>query len=90
MPRRLIINADDFGNAKGSVPAVIALYEADIVTSASAMVNQPLWPKAAAYLRDHPGLGAGVHLVLNGLVGLIQRLVQKWRKGGSAEQHANT
>jgi len=26
----------------------------------------------------------------NGLVGLIQRLVQKWRKGGSAEQHANT
>ena len=26
----------------------------------------------------------------NGVVGLIQRLVQKWRKGGSAEQHANT
>jgi len=26
----------------------------------------------------------------NGLVGLIPRLVQRWRKGGSAEQHANT
>jgi len=26
----------------------------------------------------------------NGLVGLIQGLVQKWRKGGSAGQHANT
>ncbi|GAI47608.1 unnamed protein product [marine sediment metagenome] len=26
----------------------------------------------------------------NGLVGLIPRLVQKWRKGGKAEQHADT
>jgi predicted glycoside hydrolase/deacetylase ChbG (UPF0249 family) len=29
------------------------------------MVNQPHWPEAAAYLRDHPGLGAGAHLVMN-------------------------
>jgi predicted glycoside hydrolase/deacetylase ChbG (UPF0249 family) len=29
------------------------------------MVNQPHWPKAAAYLRAHPDLGAGVHLVMN-------------------------
>ncbi len=65
MTRRLIINADDFGYAKGSVPATIALYEAGIVTSTTAMVNQPCWPDAAAYLRDHPDLGAGVHLVMN-------------------------
>jgi branched-chain amino acid transport system permease protein len=26
----------------------------------------------------------------NGVVGLIERLVQKWRKGGSAEKHADT
>ncbi len=26
----------------------------------------------------------------NGLTGVIQKLVQKWRKGGSAEQHADT
>lgn len=65
MPRRLIINADDFGNPKGSVPATIALYEAGVVTSTTAMVNQPFWVEAAAYLRGHPGLGAGVHLVLN-------------------------
>jgi len=26
----------------------------------------------------------------DGLVGLIQRLVRRWRKGGSVEQHANT
>lgn len=65
MSKRLIINADDFGYAEGSVPATIALHEAGIVTSTTALVNQPHWPEAAAYLRDHPGLGAGVHLVMN-------------------------
>lgn len=65
MTRRLIINADDFGHPEGSVPAIIALYEAGVVTSTTAMTNQPNWPEAAAYLREHPGLGAGVHLVMN-------------------------
>ncbi|MFN2273136.1 MAG: carbohydrate deacetylase [Anaerolineae bacterium] len=65
MSKRLIINADDFGYAEGSVPAIIELYEAGIVTSTTALVNQPHWPEAAAYLREHPGLGAGVHLVMN-------------------------
>jgi len=65
MPRRLVVNADDLGHPDGSVPAIIALYEAGVVTSTTAMVNQPYWPEAAAYLRHHPGLGAGVHLVLN-------------------------
>ena len=65
MSKRLIINADDFGYAEGSVPAIIELYEAGVVTSTTALVNQPHWPEAAAYLREHPGLGAGVHLVMN-------------------------
>jgi predicted glycoside hydrolase/deacetylase ChbG (UPF0249 family) len=65
MSKRLIINADDFGYAEGSVPAIVALYEAGVVTSTTALVNQPHWPEAAVYLRDHPGLGAGVHLVMN-------------------------
>lgn len=65
MHKRLIINADDLGYPAGTVKAVITLYEAGIVTSTTAMVNQPCWPEAAAYLHDHPGLGAGVHLVMN-------------------------
>jgi predicted glycoside hydrolase/deacetylase ChbG (UPF0249 family) len=65
MIKRLIINADDLGHPEGSVPAIIALYEAGIVTSTTAMTNQPNWPEAATYLREHPGLGAGVHLVMN-------------------------
>jgi predicted glycoside hydrolase/deacetylase ChbG (UPF0249 family) len=64
MARRLIINADDLGHPTGTVPAVAELYEAGAVTSTTAMVNQPGWPEAAAYLRDHPKLGAGVHLVM--------------------------
>ena len=35
-------------------------------------------------------LVAAILYLPNGLVGLIPRLVQKWRKGGSAGQHANT
>lgn len=65
MSKQLIINADDLGYPAGTVPAIIELYEAGVVTSTTAMVNQPHWPEAAAYLRDHPGLGAGVHLVMN-------------------------
>lgn len=65
MAKYLIINGDDLGHPEGSVPAIIALYEAGIITSTTAMTNQPNWPEAAAYLRDHPGLGAGVHLVMN-------------------------
>jgi predicted glycoside hydrolase/deacetylase ChbG (UPF0249 family) len=65
MSKRLIVNADDFGYAEGSVPAIVELHEAGLVTSTTALVNQPYWPEAAAYLRDHPGLGAGVHLVMN-------------------------
>jgi predicted glycoside hydrolase/deacetylase ChbG (UPF0249 family) len=61
----LIINADDFGYGDGSVPATIHAYEVGVVTSVTALVNQPHWPEGAAYLRDHPGLGAGVHLVMN-------------------------
>jgi predicted glycoside hydrolase/deacetylase ChbG (UPF0249 family) len=65
MAKRLIINGDDLGHPEGSIPAIIALYEAGVVTSTTAMTNQPNWPEAAVYLRDHPGLGAGVHLVMN-------------------------
>ncbi len=65
MTKHLIINADDLGYPEGTVSAIITLYEAGVVTSTTAMVNQPHWPEAATYLRDHPGLGAGVHLVMN-------------------------
>ena len=63
--KRMIINADDTGAAEGTVEAMIALHQTGALTSISPLVNLPDWPKAAAYLREHPDLGSGVHLVMN-------------------------
>jgi chitin disaccharide deacetylase len=63
--KRLIVNADDFGMDGGVERAIAELHGAGIVSSTSCMTNMPAWPQAAAYLRAHPELGAGVHLVMN-------------------------
>ena len=63
--KRLIINADDFGYDEGVVRGIIDLHRAGAITSTSCMTNMPAWPRAAAYLREHQDLGAGVHLVFN-------------------------
>ena len=63
--KRLIINADDFGHDEGVVRGIIACHQAGAISSTSCMTNMPAWPQAAAYLREHPELGAGVHLVFN-------------------------
>jgi predicted glycoside hydrolase/deacetylase ChbG (UPF0249 family) len=65
MTRYLIVHADDLGHPDGTVEAIFAGFEAGVVTSTSAMVNQPFWPQAAAGLREHPEWDAGVHLVMN-------------------------
>lgn len=63
--KRLIINADDFGYTEGVVRGIIDLHQAGLVSSTSCMTNMPFWPEAAAYLRENPEFGAGVHLVFN-------------------------
>jgi predicted glycoside hydrolase/deacetylase ChbG (UPF0249 family) len=63
--KRLIINADDMGYDNGVVRGIIDLHRAGLITSTSCMANMPAWHLAAAYLREHPDLGAGVHLVFN-------------------------
>ncbi len=63
--KRLIVNADDFGLGQAVQRAIVELHQAGIVSSTSCMPNMPAWPEAAAYLREHPELGAGTHLVMN-------------------------
>lgn len=63
--KRLIINADDFGYDQEVQRGIVDLHQAGLVSSTSCMTNMPAWPEAAAYLRAHPQLGAGVHLVMN-------------------------
>ncbi len=63
-PRRLIVNADDFGRSESINQAVIRAHREGVVTSTSLMVNEPAFAQAVALARDHPRLGLGLHLTL--------------------------
>ena len=62
--RRLIVNADDFGQSPGVNQGIITAHERGIVTSASLMVRWPAAREAAEYARAHPRLGVGLHVDL--------------------------
>jgi predicted glycoside hydrolase/deacetylase ChbG (UPF0249 family) len=62
--RSLIVNADDFGLSEGVNRGIIEAHERGIVTSASLMVLKPAAARAAAYGREHPRFGLGLHLDL--------------------------
>ncbi len=62
--RRLIVNADDFGQSAGVNEGVLCGYDAGIVTSASLMVRWPAAAAAAAAARARPGLSVGLHVDL--------------------------
>jgi len=63
-PRRLIVNADDFGRSAAINAAVIAAHREGILTTASLMVNGAAFDEAVRLARDHPRLGVGLHLSL--------------------------
>lgn len=65
-PRRLIVNADDFGRSAEINEAVVCAHREGILTTASLMVNEPACAEAVALAREHPRLGVGLHLVLAG------------------------
>jgi chitin disaccharide deacetylase len=73
--RRLIVNADDFGQTSGINEAVIRCHETGIVTSASLMVRWPLAAAAAEYARRHPALSVGLHIDLGEWLGRDGRWV---------------
>jgi predicted glycoside hydrolase/deacetylase ChbG (UPF0249 family) len=62
--RRLIVNADDFGQSEGINLGIIETFEKGIVTSASLMVRWPSAEAAASYARKHPKLSVGLHVDL--------------------------
>jgi chitin disaccharide deacetylase len=63
-PRRLIVNADDFGLSAGVNRGIARAHEHGILTSASMMVRAPHAPDAAAYMHVHPALSVGLHVDL--------------------------
>lgn len=62
--RRLIVNADDFGQTPGINAGVIHAHRKGIVTSASLMVRWPAAAPASRYARRHPDLSLGLHVDL--------------------------
>ena len=64
MTRRLITNADDFGDTPGVNAAVLKAHREGILRFASLMVLRPAAAEAARIARDNPGLGVGLHLEL--------------------------
>jgi chitin disaccharide deacetylase len=63
-PRRLIINADDYGLSRGVNTGIIEASEAGVVTSASMIVNLPGFNDAVAHAGSRPALSLGLHLNL--------------------------
>ena len=63
-PRRLIVNADDFGRSASINEAVIRAHREGILTTTSLMVNEPAVEEAVALARDNRTLGVGLHLTL--------------------------
>jgi predicted glycoside hydrolase/deacetylase ChbG (UPF0249 family) len=65
MPKRkLIVNADDWGQSKGINRGIIQSFEQGILTSASFMVRYPAAAEAATYSKRNPRLGIGLHVDL--------------------------
>lgn len=62
---KLVINADDFGYSKGVNLGILEAYKHGVVSSTTMMVNMPGAVHAAALALAHPGLGVGIHLVLD-------------------------
>ena len=62
--RRLIVNADDFGQSHSINEAVIRAHREGILTSASLMVNEEGFKEAIALAKENPRLGVGLHLTL--------------------------
>lgn len=63
-PRRLIVNADDFGRTSAINQAVIESHRRGILTSASLMVNGAAVDEAVRLAHKHPTLAVGLHLTL--------------------------
>lgn len=64
-PRRLIVNADDFGLSAGVNRGIAQAHEHGILTSASMMVRACHAQEAAAYAHAHPELSVGLHVDLS-------------------------
>jgi predicted glycoside hydrolase/deacetylase ChbG (UPF0249 family) len=62
--KRLIVNADDFGRARGINGGVLRAHREGIVTATTLMVGAPASEDAGRVAHQAPSLDVGVHLTL--------------------------
>lgn len=65
-PRRLSVNADDFGFTRDVNRGIIEAHRGGILTAATIMANGAAFDDAVALARENPTLDVGVHFVLVG------------------------
>ena len=63
-PRRLIVNADDFGRSGDINEAIIRAHREGILTTTSLMVNEAAAEEAVELARANSRLGVGLHVAL--------------------------
>ncbi len=63
-PRRLIINADDFGLSPAVTAGILEAHAAGAVTSTSMLVHAPGWDDAVREVHATPALRVGLHFNL--------------------------
>jgi chitin disaccharide deacetylase len=65
MPRRLIVNADDYGHTPGTSAGIRNAHLEGIVTTTTTMMNtRDAVPALKRAMEETPKLGVGVHLIL--------------------------
>jgi hopanoid biosynthesis associated protein HpnK len=64
LPRRLIVNADDFGRSHSINESIIQAHREGILTTTSLMMNESACDEAVALAKKNPKLGVGLHLTL--------------------------
>jgi predicted glycoside hydrolase/deacetylase ChbG (UPF0249 family) len=65
MPKRLIVNADDYGRSPGVSRGILQAHCQGIVTSTTVMINQPGVEAQLDEALACPDLGVGLHLVFS-------------------------
>ena len=62
MVKKLIINADDFGETEGITNGIIDCHRDGVLTSTTLLVNMPFTEYAISRAARYPQLGVGIHL----------------------------
>ncbi len=63
--RVIILHMDDAGMSLSSDRGIEKVFEKGVANSTSVMMPCPWVPQIVRYIKDHPGIDAGLHLTLN-------------------------